>query len=76
MDVEVALARSVWDWAKQHCPNEPGLAKRAVGMAMNSYAGGASVAEASEEARSLVVSWNSHPAHRASLRRTQLPVAS
>ncbi len=76
MDVEVALAGSVWDWAIQHSPSEQRLAKRAVGVAMSCYAGGASVAEAYEEARSFVVGWTSHPAHRASVGRAHLPVAS
>lgn len=76
MEVEFALAGSVWDWARQQCPNEPRVAKRAVGVAMSSYAGGASFAEACEEARAFVSSWNSHPAHRASGIRGQLPVAS
>lgn len=75
MDVELTLAGSVWNWARQCCPNEPRVAKRAVGVAMTSYAGGASVAEAYEEARAFVVSWTRHPAHRASLGCTQLPVA-
>ncbi len=76
MDVECALAGSVWEWAKQQCPNEPRVAKKAVGVAMSSYAGGASVPEACEEARAFVSSWNSHPSHWASASRAQLPVAS
>jgi hypothetical protein len=76
MDVELVLAGSVWDWARQRCPNEPQVAKRAVGVAMNSYAGGASVAEACEEARAFVASWTSHPARWAGVARARLPVAS
>ena len=75
MDVEFALAGSVWDRAREQCPNEPRVAKRAVAVAMNSYAGGASFAEACEEARAFVSSWNSHPA-RAIDGRARLPVAS
>ena len=40
MDVELTLAGSVWNWARQCCPNEPRVAKRAVGVAMTSYAVG------------------------------------
>ncbi len=76
MDVECALAGSVWGWAKQHCPNEPWVAKNAVRLAMSSYASGASVVEAWEKVRAFVVSWNSHPAHGASAASAQLPVAS
>lgn len=57
MDVEFALAGSVWDWTRQHCPDDPHVAERAVAMAMSSYAGGASVAEACEQAWAFVASW-------------------
>ncbi len=61
MDVEVALAETVRDWARANCPGEPSVAAGAVAMALNSYAGGASTAEACVEARAFVVSWTAPP---------------
>ncbi len=72
----MALAGAVSDWTRQRCPGEPALARRAVEVALNSLAGGASVAEASEEARAFVVGWMRHPAHPGSWSSSPLPLAS
>ncbi len=76
MDVEFALAGSVWDWTRQHCPDDPHVAERAVAIAMSSYAGGASVAEACEQARAFVASWVHHPARVEAAHKEQRRLAS
>jgi hypothetical protein len=63
MDMVYMLAASVRSWVEQGWPGESGLADRAVFAAVNSLVAGASVAEASEEARHLVAEWNEHPAN-------------
>lgn len=63
MDLAYALAGSVWDWTQQHCPDDPRAAQMAVSVALSSYADGASVAEACEQARAFAASWSHHPAH-------------
>ena len=73
MDVELALAGSVWEWSRQRCPDDPHVAEKAVAVALSCYVGGASVAEACEQARAFVASWAHHPArmeraHAGSLR--------
>lgn len=76
MDMELALAGSVWDWTRHQYPAEPRVAERAVAMALSSYAGGASVAEACESARAFVASWAHHPAQREAWQGDQLRLAS
>jgi hypothetical protein len=76
VDVELALAGAVWDWTRGHCPDELLVADKAVMLALSSYAGGASVAEASEQARAFVSSWIHHPAHLGVRQGDQFLVAS
>lgn len=76
MDVEFALAGAVSDWTKGICPDEPRVAEKAVMLALTSCAGGASVAEATEQARAYVSSWVHHPAHQSERQGHQLLVAS
>jgi formylglycine-generating enzyme required for sulfatase activity len=76
VDVELALAGSVWQWTRQHCPDDPRVAEKAVTVALSSYVGGASVAEACEQARSFVVSWVRHPACTKVAYRGRLGLAS
>lgn len=76
MDVELALAGSVWDWTRQQCPGDRRVADRAVTLALHSYAGGASVAEACEQVRAFVSSWVHHPSHLGLGQSRQLRVAS
>ena len=76
MDVELALAVAVWDWTKGGCPDEPGVAENAVVLALRSYAGGASVAKASEQAHAFVSSWVHHPAHRSAPQTDRFLLAS
>lgn len=63
MDCEIAIARFAREWGLQQCPDEPRVAEIAVVVALNCFAGGASVAEACEQARAFVSSWVHHPAH-------------
>ena len=76
MDVELALAGSVRDWTREHCPEDPHVVGRAVAMALTSYAGGASVAEACEQARAFVASWVHHPARVEAAHKEQRRLAS
>ena len=76
VDVEFALAGSVWDWTRQQCPGDRQVADRAVRLALHSYASGASVAEACEQVRGFLSSWVSHPSHCEPARSGQLSVAS
>ncbi len=76
MDMEVALAETVRDWARVNYPGEPSVASGAVAVALDSYAGGASIAEACEEARTYVASWMDHPAHSGYRSGSHLPMAS
>ena len=76
MDVELALVESVRDWTREQCPNDSRVVDRAAALALSSYAGGASVAEACEQVRALVASWAHHPAHLGAQQTTRLAVAS
>jgi hypothetical protein len=76
MDVELALVGSVRDWTRQQCPDDPRVVDKAAVLALRSYAGGASVAEACEQVRAFVTSWAHHPAHLDARQTGQLPVAS
>ncbi len=76
MDVVYVLARSVRDWTQRSCPDDPRVAPMAVSVALNSYADGASVAEASEQARAFVASWTRHPAHIPECPTGAVPLAS
>jgi hypothetical protein len=76
VDVELALVWSVRDWTRQQCPDDPRVADRAAALALSSYAGGASVAEACEQVRAFVASWAHHPAHLEAQQSDQLPEAS
>ena len=73
MDVDLALVASVRDWTRQQCPDDPRVADRAAALALSSYAGGASVAEACEQVRAFVAN---HPAHLEAQQGDQIPVAS
>lgn len=75
MPDEIALAETVRTWARKVMDND-GLADRAVTVALSAYAGGASVGEASEEARRFLSSWVSHPAHGAAIRHMRERLAS
>jgi hypothetical protein len=76
VDVEFALAGSVWDWTRQQCPGDRQVADRAVRLALHSYASGASVAEACEQVRAFVSSWVHHPSHLETGQGGHLRVAS
>jgi hypothetical protein len=76
VEVEVALAEAVRDWTRECCPGEPSVSERAVAVALDSFVGGASVAEACEQARSYVRAWVYHPAHSGYLLNSRLPLAS
>jgi hypothetical protein len=76
MDVAYALAESVRDWTQRRCPDDPRVAQPAVSVALNSYADGASVAEACERARAFVASWTLHPGHIGDRQTGTVPLAS
>ena len=76
MDVELALVGSVRDWTRQQCPDDPRVVDRAATLALRSYVGGASVAEACEQVRAFVTCWAHHPAHQDVRQAARLPVAS
>jgi hypothetical protein len=59
---EVVLSGMVRAWTR-HRINDDQVAARAVEIALSSYAGGASIAEACEEARKFVLGWIRHPSH-------------
>ncbi len=76
MDVALVLVGSVRDWTKEQCPDDPRVADRAAVVALQSYVGGASLAEACEQVRAFVHSWVDHPAHLDGRHTGRLPVAS
>lgn len=76
MDLEVGLAEAVRDWARAYCPQRPSVAERAAAVALECYVGGASVAEASEQARRYVRGWVCHPSNSGYLTDSSLPLAS
>ena len=76
MDYEIVLAGAVWDWTKQQCLNESRVAEDAVVVALGSFAGGASVSEACEQARSFVTNWDKHPEAIGARGNVQVSLAS
>ena len=66
---EVLVAGLVRDWVDGAVPGQDSLADRAAYLAVQCYAGGASVSEACREARRLVESWLDHPSHKDVLAR-------
>ena len=75
METELIIADTVRRWAREVLPDQPVAADAAAALAIRCYAGGASVAEACEEARRFVGSWSRHPSHHWSV-RTPMSVAS
>jgi len=61
MNPELVMADMVRHWVGHVLPGQPGAADRAVAIALRCYEGGASVAEACEEARRFIGSWMRHP---------------
>lgn len=57
------LATVVRTWVDSQLPGDRGAADRAVHIACEAHAHGASVPQACQEARSFVWSWASHPSH-------------
>lgn len=76
MEAAYALAGWVREWTREQCPGEPRVPDMAVSVALSSFFGGASVAEACEQARSFVVSRTVHPAHRGNRQVAALSFAS
>lgn len=60
-DLELVLDRAVRDWVETIDPGDDCLAHRAVQAAVAAWTAGASVPEACEEARKLVLSRTRHP---------------
>ena len=61
---ELLLGGLVRDWVAVRLPGDIAAADRAVGVAMRTHAGGASVSEAYRAARAFVESWARHPSHQ------------
>ena len=61
MSAELVLAEQVQSWVERVVPGDRWLADAAVARALTSFAGGASVSEACQEARRLVESRLRHP---------------
>ena len=59
------LGAVVRSWVAGTHPGEPAMARRAAMVAQEAYDGGGSVAEAWDQARALVRSWEQHPARGA-----------
>jgi hypothetical protein len=57
---EVVLSGMVRAWTHRQITDDK-VANRAVEIALSTYAGGASIAEACEEARRFVLGWIHHP---------------
>jgi hypothetical protein len=76
MSAEQELIAQVRGWASRRLPGEPKVAGAAVAAAMYAYAGGASVAEACEQARVLIESWSRHPSRPTHRTESELPAAS
>ncbi|HEX4819527.1 MAG TPA: hypothetical protein VFV00_04925 [Acidimicrobiales bacterium] len=75
METEFIIADTVRRWAHEVLPEEPAAGEAAAALAIRCYMGGASVAEACQEARHFVESWSRHPSHRTSM-RTPMSIAS
>ncbi|HET9443584.1 MAG TPA: hypothetical protein VFO65_09685 [Acidimicrobiales bacterium] len=61
---ELILAGVVREWVERAMPGQPAAQAAATDLALRSYAGGASVAEALEEVKTFVACWARHPANR------------
>jgi hypothetical protein len=61
---ETLLAGQVRSWAAQTLPGDPAVAARATEVAIRSYRGGGSVADAFREARRYMQAWSRHPSRR------------
>jgi len=76
VDVAYILVGCVREWTREQCPGEPRVSDMAVSIALSSYFGGASVAEACEQARSFVLSRAAHPARNGNRPVAVLSIAS
>lgn len=63
-DIELVLERCVRDWVETVTPGDERTAARAVARALGAYAAGASVPEACDQARRLVLGRMHHPSNR------------
>jgi hypothetical protein len=63
MESEVLLAAIVEQWARKCLPDEPDTVHRTTLIALDCYAGGASVSEACRVARNFIRSRVSHPSN-------------
>src|SRR5581483_216773 len=64
MTPELLLASAVRQWVDEVLPGDDAAARAATGLAVGVYEGGASVAEACEQARQFIGSWSRHPSHQ------------
>jgi len=76
MSAELVLAEQVQWWVERVAPGRRLLAEAAVAEALTSFAAGASVSEACEEARRLVESRLRHPSSEPASGRRSLAAAS
>ena len=76
MTAEEIIAQVVREWTGTVMPGDRSTADAAVVYALESFAGGASVTEACEEARKMVMCRSRHPSYMAVAGRGRLAVAS
>jgi hypothetical protein len=69
------LAQVVRDWVGRVMPGEKGAVDAAVAAALRSFAGGASFAEACEEAHRLAGCWSRHPSRPVNTHRALVAVS-
>ena len=75
MTAELIIAEVVREWVERVVPGDPATADAAVAYAVESFAGGASVTGACEEARRMAICRSHHPSSMAAS-RGRLPAAS
>ena len=76
MCVELVLTEQVQAWVARVAPQERGLREAAIDRALTTYAGGASVSEACQEARRFVRGRLRHPSCPRRGQKERLPAAS
>lgn len=64
MTDELLVADLVREWADRVVPGDRAAADGGAAVAVRSYAGGASVSEATSEGQRFVESWARHPSHQ------------
>jgi hypothetical protein len=76
MSAELLLTEQVHAWVAGTAPQSTRLMDAAIARALTSYAAGASVSEAREDARRLVGCWLRHPSRRRGAKVNRLSAVS